>query len=162
LGVTEKQYVVLHLFSGGDARGLSPERKHALIAALVNQIKLPILVTGSPKEVATLGVLPTGVRGVETSLQELAHVVDYAAGVVSLDTGVAHIAAHLQKPLVVLASCLGVQWWSGDMYGAKMPVVLCTRLDVCKDGHVYDGYAPCLDAIDPHDVADRAVGLLML
>jgi ADP-heptose:LPS heptosyltransferase len=161
-GVEEKQYVVLHLFSGGNARGLSLGRKQELIAALKEKVSLPILLTGSPKEVETLGALPPGVWGVATSLQELAHLIDRAALMVSLDTGAAHMAAHLCKPLIVLASCVGVQWWGNDMYGARVPAVLCTRLDVCKDGHDYGGYAPCLDAIDPHDVANQAAALLTL
>ena len=156
LGLEEKKYVVLHLFSGSFTRGLSYEKKHELINALAHATMLPIILTGSPKETASLGALPPCVRVAETTLQELAHLLDHAALIVSLDTGAAHLAAHMQKPLIVLASCVGVQWWGRDMYGDDVPSALFTRLDVCKDGHDYSGNAPCLDAIDMHAVASRA------
>ncbi len=156
LGLQEKNYVVLHLFSGGNARGLSPDKKMELINALAKTLLMPLVLTGTEKETMSLGALPLSVRVVHTTLQELAHLIDHAAGMVSLDTGAAHIAAHLRKPLVVLASCVGVQWWSKDMYGEGMPTKLFTRLDVCKEGHDYSGYAPCLDAIDMDAVAAAA------
>lgn len=159
LGLQEKSYVVLHLFSGGNARGLSPARKHELIAALARALSVPLVLTGTPKETASLGELPHNARAAHTTLQELAHLIDHAAGMVSLDTGAAHLAAHLRKPLVVLASCVGVQWWSGDMYGEGVPTKLFTRLDVCQEGHDYSGYAKCLDAIDIDEVALRAASL---
>jgi ADP-heptose:LPS heptosyltransferase len=160
LGLEAKRYVVLHLFSGSNARGLSPERKRSLIESLAAHLPYPLIVTGSAKETASLGELPQNVRAVETSLQELAHLIDHSALMVSLDTGAAHMAAHLRKPLVVLASCVGVQWWSRDMYGEDVPTALFTRLDICENGHDYSGYAPCLDAIDPAEVATRAQHIL--
>ena len=162
LGLEEKKYVVLHLFSGSRTRGLSPERKRALIETLAANVSLPIVLTGSSSETASLGALPSNARAVQTTLQELAHLIDHAGVIVSLDTGAAHMAAHMRKPLIVLASCVGVQWWGSDMYGDKIPTALFTRLDVCKDGHDYSGYAPCLDAIDMSGVVLRAVTLLNL
>lgn len=162
LGLTEKEYVVLHLFSGGNARGLSPGRKNDLISALHTVLSpgMRLVVTGSPRERTSLGTLPSGVISAETSLQELAALIDSSALMVSLDTGAAHIAAHMRKPLVVLASCVGVQWWSKDMYGEGVPTTLFTRLDVCAHGHDYSGYAQCLDAINPMTIAVRAKELL--
>ena len=139
LGLHTKNYVVLHLFSGSNARGLSPAGKHRLISALSKTLTVPLVLTGTPKETASLGELPHTARVAHTNLQELAHLIDNSAGMVSLDTGAAHIAAHMRKPLIVLASCVGVQWWSPDMYGfdkltaggTHIPNVLFTRLDVC-------------------------------
>lgn len=160
LGLEKGRYVVVHLFSGGDARGLSPERKRALIGALAQSLSSYRLVfTGSLKERESLGEVPAQALKAETTLQELAALIDSAAGMVSLDTGAAHIAAHMRKPLVVLASCVGVQWWSKDMYGEGVPATLITRLDVCAEGHDYSGYAPCLDAVDPGSVASKAASL---
>ena len=156
----EKGYVAVHLFSGSNARGLSPERKRALIEALA-LLPLTLVVTGSAKETASLGTLPPNALSVETSLQELAHLIDHSAGMVSLDTGAAHIAAHLRKPLVVLSSCVGVQWWNKDMYGESVPTALFERIDVCKGGHDYSGYAQCLDIIDFGEVAARARALFV-
>lgn len=160
-GLQEKKYVVLHLFSGSNARGLSPERKRALIEALAATSPLPLVLTGSKNETDSLGVLPAGVCVAETTIQELAHLIDHAAAMVSLDTGAAHIAAHLRKPLVVLTSCVGAQWWSKDMYGREVPSVLFERADVCEGTHDYHGYAKCLDAIDPVEVAKKTASLLI-
>lgn len=160
LNLTEKQYVVLHLFSGGDARGLSPERKQALIEALAKTLPVPLVLTGTKKETDSLGALPANARAAQTTLQELAHLIDHSSGMVSLDTGAAHIAAHLRKPLVVLASCVGVQWWGKEMYGENVPSALFERTQVCAGHHDYSGYAKCLDAIDVAAVAERAGELI--
>lgn len=159
LGLIAGRYVVLHLFSGSDARGLSPDRKQALIEALAAALPddVRVVLTGSKSERDSLGNrLPSKAIAADTSLQELAALIDSAAGMVSLDTGAAHIAAHLRKPLVVLASCVGVQWWSKDMYGESVPSALFTRPDMCANGHDYTGYAKCLDAIDVDEVARTA------
>lgn len=163
LGLTAGNYVVLHLFSGSSARGLSPARRRALIEELsrVMPAGFTLVLTGSEKERASLGTaLPSNTISVSTSIQELAHLIDHSAGMVSLDTGAAHIAAHLKKPLVVLASCVGVQWWSEDMYGDSVPSKLFTCPEVCADGHDYSGYARCLDSIDAGEVVERARSLL--
>ncbi len=161
LGLQGGKYAVLHLFSGSNARGLSPDTKRSLIEELAKILPVPLVLTGSRAETDSLGVLPAGVCRVETTIQELAHLIDHAAVIVSLDTGAAHIAAHLRKPLVVLASCVGVQWWNKDMYGSGVPTALVTRLDVCEGNHDYSGYAKCLDAIDPVEVAKRVRALLL-
>ena len=160
LHLEKERYIVVHLFSGSDTRGLSLKRKQALIAALVTAVAVPLVITGSKKETDSLGVLPAGVCAAETTIQELAHLIDHAVATMSLDTGAAHIAAHLRKPLVVLASCVGVQWWSKDMYGSGVPVALVTRPDVCAGNHDYSGYAKCLDAIDSIEVAQQVRALV--
>ena len=156
LGLSAGKYAVLHLFSGSNARGLSPEKKQELINILAKTLSLPLVLTGTSKETSSLGILPANTRTAETTLQELAHLIDHSAGMISLDTGAAHIAAHLRKPLVVLASCVGVQWWSKDMYNEGVPTALMTALDVCKNGHDYSGYAKCLEAVDMDEVVRRA------
>ncbi|MSU74404.1 lipopolysaccharide heptosyltransferase family protein [Candidatus Kaiserbacteria bacterium] len=160
LGLQEKGYVVLHLFSGSNARGLSPDSKRSLIEELSKTLPVPVVLTGSPVETASLGTVPHNARVVQTTLQEFAHLIDHSVAVVSLDTGAAHIAAHLQKPLVVLASCVGVQWWSKDMYGEGIPTALFTRLDICAGGHDYSEYAKCLDAIDMNKVASCIASII--
>jgi len=159
LGLKKGNYIVVHLFSGGNARGLSPQKKHSLINALKNVLpeSMQLVLTGSDKERKSLEEeLTSQVVSASTSLQELAWLIDASAGMVSLDTGAAHIAAHMKKPLIVLASCVGVQWWSSDMYGTSMPKNLFTRLDVCTEGHDYSGYAKCLEAIDDGAVIEAA------
>ena len=158
-GLQAKKYIVLHLFSGSNARGLSPESRQKLIQALIKILPedMKLVLTGSDKERESLGKdFPPNVVPVRVSLQELAAIIDASSGIVSLDTGIAHIAAHLRKPLIVLASCVGVQWWSRDMYGTGIPAALFTRLDVCAGKHDYSGYAKCLEAIDVDAVAQKA------
>lgn len=162
-GLQGKKYIVLHLFSGGNARGLSPESRRAFIHALIRVLpeNVKLVLTGSDKERKSLGNdFPPKVVSVQTSLQELAALIDASSGMVSVDTGAAHIAAHLGKPLIVLASCIGVQWWSSNMYGADVPTALFTRLDVCAMGHDYSGYAKCLEAIDMDAVAQKTLWML--
>ncbi len=159
LGLQENKYVVVQLFSGSDARGLSPERKRALINVLGKILPVPLVLNGLPDEISKLSTLPAGVLGATTTLQELAHLIDHSAAMVSLDTGAAHIAAHLRKPLVVLASCIQAQWWSESMYG-KDARTLFTCPEACPHGHDYSGYAKCLDAIDVDAVAAQAARLL--
>lgn len=163
LGLEPKKYVVLHLFSGGNARGLSPARKitliEALFATLPNGVRL--VLTGTHREHLELGGLPDGVLFADTTLQELAHLIDHSVVMVSLDTGAAHIAAHLHKSLIVLVSCRGVQWWNKDMYGVGIPSAIFTRKEACGDVHNYTGYAPCLDAIDMGAVASRATAFIL-
>jgi ADP-heptose:LPS heptosyltransferase len=159
LGLKENEYALLHLFSGSNARGLSPKCKHELIKTLSTSLPVSLVLTGTKKETDSLGELPAGVRTVETSLQGLAHLIDHSRVIVSLDTGVAHMAAHLQKPLVVLASCVGVQWWGSDMYGQGIPRKLFERTEVCEGHHDYSGYAKCLEAIDMLEVGRAAAAI---
>lgn len=164
LGLQEKKYIVLHLFSGSDSRGLSPESRLSLIQSLIKVLPhdVKVVLTGSDKERESFGKdFPPQVLSAQTSLQELTALIDYSALMVSLDTGAAHIAAHLRKPLIVLSSCRGVQWWSIDMYGVGVPNALFTRLDVCAAEHDYSGYAKCLEAIDMDAVAQKASSIFL-
>ncbi|MFZ3043638.1 MAG: glycosyltransferase family 9 protein [Minisyncoccia bacterium] len=165
LGLQQGKYIVLHLFSGGDARGLSPESRRTFVHTLTAVLPegMNIVLTGSDKERESLGKeFPAQVVSVPTSLQELAALIDSAALMVSLDTGAAHIAAHMRKPLIVLASCVGAQWWSSDMYGLQSPHTLFTCSEVCATGHDYSGYAKCLEAISMDAVAEKARSILIL
>jgi hypothetical protein len=164
LGLQNVRYVVLHLFSGGNARGVSPEHRRALVSKLSRVMPdgLKLVLTGSKAECQSLGNgLPANALTVETSLQELSALIDASRGMVSVDTGAAHIAAQLRKPLIVLASCVGEQWWTKEMYGEGVPSALLTRADVCADGHDYSGYAKCLEAIDIDAVAQKAIDILL-
>lgn len=163
LGLSDGKYVVLHLFSGADARGLSPENRRTLIHSLSEALPrdVAVVLTGSDAERESLGKeFPSNVVLASTSLQELAELINHSALMVSLDTGAAHIAAHLRKPLVVLASCVGMQWWSPEMYGAGVPSALFTRPDICKGRHDYSSFAKCLEAVDLREVAQTAARLL--
>ncbi len=160
LGLTPGGYAVVHLFSGSDARGLSPQKRKDLVETLASGLGVSLVVTGSPKETETLGPLPHGVQAAHTTLQELAHLLDHSAAVVSLDTGAGHLAAHLRKPLVVLSSCLGTQWWGKDMYGEGIPAKLFNRADCCQGGHKHEPYPPCLNEIASAGIVEAVKGIL--
>lgn len=158
LGLTKHKYVVVGLFSGGEARGLSPERRQALIDALARtlpDIELVCIGTAREREQIAKMRLPRNAKIVETSVQEVTALIDESAGMVSLGTGTSHIASLLRTPLVVLVACQGLQWVSYDQYG-DAPMAVFSRPDMCPGGHDYSGYGKCLNAIDMDAVAQKA------
>lgn len=152
------KFIVVHLFAGNTSRGLSPDKKVEMLVALHQ--KLPgthLVISGgaSDREEAfrvSAGIPATIVAG-ELTLQEMMHLIDESRGVVSLDTGVAHITAQLHKPLVVLSSCLGANWWLPEQYGPDALITVCSRKDLCVVGHIFKEYPECLAQIDCEDVA---------
>ena len=149
-GVEAGRYAVVHLFSGSTKRGLNPDKKRALIAALRTAApNLNLLVTGgqADKAEAERAAAGSGARVIagEASLVHMQELVAHAALVVSLDTGVAHIAAQLGMPLVVLSTCLGLFWWGSDQYGPGVPAALITNPVHTEESHTYVDYPECLD-----------------
>ncbi|OGG77936.1 hypothetical protein A3B35_02135 [Candidatus Kaiserbacteria bacterium RIFCSPLOWO2_01_FULL_54_24] len=158
LGLQQKKYVVTGLFSGADARGLSPARKQDLVDALAKALpEMTLVFIGTKSEREKLLQLRLPPRSViaDTSVQEAAALIDQAAGMVSLGTGTSHIAAHLCTPLVVLVACQGLQWVGTDQFGDAPMKVFC-RPDACPNGHDYSTYGPCINAVDMTAVAAAA------
>ncbi len=159
-----QKYVVAHLFAGGIARGIDKEHRKRLILALRQRLPndIALVLTGSEKEREEL---PQGLCGNtmvvagKTSIQELITLIDSSVCMVSLDTGAAHIAAHLRKPLIVLVSCVGAQWWYKEQYGASVPEVSFSVAEKCRENHDYSGYAECLQAIDMDAVARKVADI---
>ena len=157
-GIERDQYVVAHLFSGGKTRALSPQKQKALVAYLAENLPqgVDIVVTGntSEKEAAAAATGGTRARVVaeQTSLQEMIELIAGSRGVVAVDTGVAHMAAQLGAPLVVLTSCLGAHWWGSRQYPPQAPIVVLTNKGACTSGHRMVAYPPCLNDIDPRNV----------
>ncbi len=150
-------YVVVHMFAGNRGRGISPATQRALLEALRAQLPLTLMVSGDKSNAlearqAAEGLAHTEVIAGEKSLQDLAGLIAGSAGVVSVDTGVAHMAVQLGKPVVVLASCLGLHWWQPEQY-KNVPQIF-TRPE--PGGHVYKDYPDCLNTIDASDVAAAA------
>lgn len=149
-GLIRGGYAAVHLFSGGIKRGLSPEKKKELARLSVEAFApMRVAFTGTTfeeKEMreATEGLVAT--MAVCQNPQELAGVLEAASGVVSLDTGAAHLSAQMQKPLVVLATCMGRSWWVESQYPQN--VAFFSREDLCIGGHVMQDYPVCLNEID--------------
>lgn len=157
-GLQKKEYVVVGLFSGADARGLSPEKRQELVDALARAMPtLPLVFIGTEKEREQIARmrLPEHSKIVETSVQEVAAFIDDSACMVSLGTGTSHIAAILRTPLVVLVACQGLQWVGTDQYGDAPMQVFC-RPEMCPNGHDYSGYGSCINAVDMDAVASAA------
>lgn len=178
-GVAEKfgivgPYVIVHLFSGSKSRGLSTANMRELLVALAHEMPGTTLVlsggAGDAAEATEAGVgLPAVVIAGHATLQELMNLMMGSRVVVSLDTGVGHIAAHLGRAPIILSTCLGrISWWGPDQYGfdtlttggSGIPAKLFTRHDLCLGGHIFKPYPDCLSSIDMREVAKKAAQIL--
>ena len=155
------KFIVVHLFAGNVGRGLHPDKKRELLRALAN--KFPgtrfVISGGKDDREEALRVaenIPAVVIAGEATLQELMNLISRSGGVISLDTGVAHITAQLRTPLVVLCSCLGRNWWFPEQYGEDAPITVFSRSDLCTSGHVHKEYPTCINSIDMESVAQQA------
>lgn len=159
------QFVVVHLFAGNAGRGLHPDKKRELLIALAK--KLPdtrIVLSGGGYDRAEAllvaeGVPATVVAG-ETSLQEMMNLIVQGHAVVSVDTGMAHIAAQLRKPLIVMRTCLGANWWFHDQYGSDAPITVFACDRACEQGHIAKEYPDCMGGIDVGEVAECVAATL--
>jgi ADP-heptose:LPS heptosyltransferase len=159
-GLEEGKFIVVHLFSGSAARGLHPDRKRELLAALAQKLpstRLVISGGANDKEEALRAAdgLPVKVIAGEATLQDMMNLIKQSRAVVSVDTGMAHITAQLGKPLVVLHSCLGANWWFLGQYGKNAPITAFSRNDLCASGHRYKKYPDCMMAIDIEEVVQK-------
>jgi len=158
-GLVPRGYVVVHLFSGGERRGISPQKRIELLHALRRTLPatIPLVATGTRSELGSLGAVPDGVATPHTSIQELTGLISESAAVVSVDTGAAHLAAQLHMPLVVLTSCIGAHWWQSAQYDL-------TNIKVFYNpepgGHVVKTYPACIETVDSDAVARAAAELL--
>jgi hypothetical protein len=153
LGLVEKKYVVVGLFSGTAARGLSERRRQDLLDALMRvYADTTFVFLGTKKEreqLAALSLPPRSIA-VDTSLQEAAALIRTSLGMISLGTGTSHIAALLRVPLVVLVACQGRQWVGTEQFG-DAPILVRCKPEACPQGHLPD--APCINSLDMDAVA---------
>jgi ADP-heptose:LPS heptosyltransferase len=159
LGLTRGEYVVLHLFAGSQTRGLNPAQQQALVNELSKEFSVPLVFTGTARDhehIRRLN-LPPGAVMAETTVQEMAALLDNAKGMVSVGTGPSHMSSLLGKPTVVMCACNGVAWCGREQYG-DAPVRVFARPDLCPDGHGGDeeGYSRCMNGIDMAEVARAA------
>jgi len=156
-GLKKNTYVVAHFFAGIRERSLSPLRSRELLTELSK--KLPgvrFVITGGAGDRAEALAAAEGFDAVviagAASLQETAQIIAESRGVVSVDTGLAHLSAQLGKRPVVLATCLGPNWWFKEQYGEGAATFF-NRADLCAQGHVIKNYPDCLNEIDMQKVA---------
>lgn len=163
----EGRYIIVHLFAGNKGRGLHPDKKRELLTALVK--KFPdthFVISGGvadQEEAYSIAErLSATVIAGKVTLQELMNIIFKSRGVVSIDTGVAHIAAQLRKPLVVMHSCVGANWWLPKQYGEDARITTLSRADLCATGHWYKEYPDCINSIDMQEAAKACKGFVPL
>ena len=100
--------------------------------------------------------LPVMVVAGDATLQEMMNIIAHSRMVVSIDTGMAHIAAQLGKPLVVMRTCVGRAWWLPGQYAPDAPITVFSHDSVCENGHIGQAYPACMDAISIGKVAEKA------
>jgi ADP-heptose:LPS heptosyltransferase len=153
-------YVVLHPGASVPARAWPAQRCAEAVEAL-SDAGWRVLVTGGPGE-RGLTEAVAGSRGVDlggdTSLAEMAALLDGAAAVVVGNTGPAHLAAAVGTPVVSLFSPVvpAVRW---APYGVPV-VLLGDQTAPCRDTRAREcpvpGH-PCLNSVTAADVV-AAVG----
>lgn len=156
----ENKFVAVHLFAGNASRGLHPDKKRELLAVLAKELPNTRLVLSGgannrEEAVQIAANIPATVIAGEATLQDMMNLIKQSRAVVSVDTGMAHIAAQLGKPLVVLHSCLGANWWFPGQYGKDAPITAFSRSDLCVAGHRYKEYPDCINAIDIEKVVQK-------
>ncbi len=155
------KYVVAHLFAGGSTRSLQPAKSRELLAALRRALpaETALIVSGTLTERESALAIARGIDAKviagEATLQEMMNLISRSSAVVSVDTGIAHIAAQLGVPLLVVRTCLGRNWWLPGQYGKNAPIAVFSRDDLCAAGHG-KGSPACINAISIDEVA-RAV-----
>jgi ADP-heptose:LPS heptosyltransferase len=154
------QYVVLHPGTSVPARAW-PADRFAEACLMLTDAGYRVVVTGAPGERALTARVAAGAAaldlGGQTSLAELAAVLDSAAAVVVGNTGPAHLAAAVGTPVVSLfAPTVPALRWAPH----GVPVVLLGDQDAaCRGTRVtrcpFEGH-PCLTQVTADDVT-RAV-----
>lgn len=161
----EKSYIILHLFAGTGGRGFTREKRAEYVSELVTAFgdRYTIVLTGSSSDKSlaeeATNVLPARIIAGETSVQELANLIVGSVCIVSIDTGVAHMAAQLGTPLVVVRTCFASNWWSKEQYDG--PITVLSRDEVCKNGHVSGKAGNCLNSVEVKDVIEAARSLIL-
>ena len=159
--LTSGKFIVAHLFAGNTGRGLHPDKKHELLAALARKLPdIRLVISGGANDreeaLRAVGNISATVIAGDATLQEMMNLIAHSRAVVSVDTGMAHITAQLRKPLVVVRTCVGRNWWLPGQYGDDAPLAIFQCDTVCKDGHLAKAYPACMNAIDMEEVVEKA------
>lgn len=160
-GLEKEKYIIVHLFAGNMSRGLHPDKKNEILLNLVKKnpnIHLVVSGAAADKEEALRVAenIPAKVIAGDATLQEMMNLIDQSCGVISVDTGMAHITAQLRKPLVVMRTCLGANWWFREQYGNNAPITILSCDEKCVDGHIVKNYPDCINEIS-NEVILRAI-----
>jgi ADP-heptose:LPS heptosyltransferase len=160
------KFVIVHFFAGGAGRSTSIKKSRELLIALRKTLPkdISLVVSGASADRESANAISHGMEvkviAGDATLQEMMNLIMKSRAVVSVDTGVAHITAQLGKPLVVMRSCLGRNWWFPAQYGKDALITVFSCDNICAGGHFAKDYSDCINAIDMADVASRTTILL--
>lgn len=158
------KFIVVHLFAGNAGRGLNPDKKHELLKTLSEELPdIRLVVSGGAADReeavrAAEGISVEIIAG-RATLQELMNLIVNSRGVISVDTGVAHISAQLGVPLTVLRTCVGRNWWLPGQYGPAAPIRVFSCDKLCADGHVSGDYPICINSLSMGEVVRGSIDL---
>jgi ADP-heptose:LPS heptosyltransferase len=158
---TADSYLLFHFFAGNKGRSISPTKAHDLLVDLRSRLPdLTFVISGASTDLELAEEIGKGISGTivlagKASLQEMMYLITDARGVVSVDTGIAHISAHLRKPLVVLRTCLWPNWWFPEAYGPEAPILQFSEEKQCHP-HIARDYPVCINDIPVSDVAQKS------
>ena len=162
--LAKKEYVLVHLFSGNDGRSISQKKRIEIVRALREALpEIHLVLTGGPEDAARAGEAAAGLPNVvnlagRTSIQELINLIARARSTLALDTGAAHIAAHLRAPLCVLTrKAARHAWWGEPMYQNR-PTVLCNEA-ADDSAPRFERCPPSLETIDLSTIVDKVAKL---
>ncbi len=154
-------YAILHVFAGNRGRSLSPARSRELLTELRKAAPdVSYVVSAGPADGEDARKIADGLGTVvQAPLQDIANLIAESRFVVSVDTGVAHISAQMGKPLIVLATCLGPNWWFPEQYGPRSAKAFVNNPKACESGHIYVDYPPCINDFNARAVAQAATSI---
>ncbi len=169
---SSSSYAVLHLWPGGRRRELKrwPEEKWLALAEEIAAREMDVVLTGAPADRDGNDALIERVRPATRSflrnaagstLRETAALLAHARLVVSVDTGVMHMAAALGAPLVALHGPTSSRRW-GPVN--ENTIAVDSPLDGC--GYLHLGWEhmsrplPCMECIPYAAVRDACRSIL--
>lgn len=150
------RYIVLHAGAGAESRRWPLDRWIALARTLARR-GIEVRLTGSPAEFRRARAIARGAElpmasiiAGKTTLEELVGVIASARAVVCGDTGVAHLAAALRTPSVVLFGPMSPRRWGPPAGRARHRAIW--------RGRSGDPHAPVVDPglaeIEPREVLE--------
>lgn len=144
-GLEKEKYMLLQLFAGNEGRGINQEKRKKIAEEVIKNFgqNYKIIFTGSKEDKILLqdlgienGFANWRIVAGSTTINEFLNLIYFSRVVLSLDTGAAHVAAQLQKPLLVLTRLAArYSWWAEDQYKYnKLKVLLndSTEDDIIK------------------------------
>ncbi|NGX54965.1 MAG: ADP-heptose--LPS heptosyltransferase 2 [Chlamydiae bacterium] len=159
-----KKRVVCHLFPGGSRAALKmwPEKKWSELVVFLASEGYEVVLTGGKGDRERLPPLP-GVQNVagELSLREVAELLKSSSCVISVDTGIMHLAAVIGAPLIALHGPTSPDRWGG--IGEKV-VAITPKLN-CRPC-IYLGFESkcsvnrCMQAISVEQVKEAFLELV--